>query len=183
VPAQGFLDFGSMLGGAVPGTVLGIGYVLAFNQPPLLLTGTAAILVLVFIARGIPTGVRSGVAALQQIDPAIEEASVNLGANSAYTFRRITLPLISSALLAGMIFSFTRNMTQISAIIFLVSPRWKLLTKEILDLVELGYLGDAIALITILVAIVLVAIGLLYFVIGRWVRGRDREVVALQAGD
>jgi iron(III) transport system permease protein len=183
LPAQGFLDFGSMIGGAVPGTVLGIGYVLAFNQPPLLLTGTAAILVLVFIARGIPTGVRSGVAALQQIDPAIEEASVNLGASSAYTFRRITLPLISSALLAGMIFSFTRNMTQISAIIFLVSPRWKLLTKEILDLVELGYLGDAIALITVLVAIVLLAIGLLYLLIGRWVRGRDREVVALQAGD
>jgi iron(III) transport system permease protein len=74
-------------------------------------------------------------------------------------------------------------MTQISAIIFLVSPRWKLLTKEILDLVELGYLGDAIALITVLVAIVLAAIGLLYFGIGRWARGRDREVVALQAGD
>lgn len=183
VPAQGFLDFGSMLGGAVPGTVLGIGYILAFNQPPLLLTGTAAILVLVFIARGIPTGVRSGVAALQQIDPSIEEASVNLGADAAYTFRRVTLPLISSALLAGMIFSFTRNMTQISAIIFLVSPRWKLLTKEILDLVELGYLGDAIALITILVAIVLVAIGFLYLAVGRWARGRDREVVALQAGD
>jgi iron(III) transport system permease protein len=177
------LDFGSMIGGAVPGTVLGIGYVLAFNREPLVLTGTALILILVFIVRGIPTGVRSGVAALQQIDPAIEEASTNLGANSGYTFRRITLPLISSALLAGMIFAFARNMTQISAIIFLVSPRWKLLTKEILDLVELGYLGDAIALITILVGIVLLAIGLLYFGIGRWTRGRQGEVVALQAGD
>src|SRR4029079_671939 len=136
-------------------------------------------LVLVFIVRGIPTGIRSGVAALQQIDPAIEEASINLGASSAHTFRRITLPLISSALLAGMIFSFTRNMTQISAIIFLVSPRWKLLTKEILDLVELVSLGDASALITMLVAIVLLAIGLLYLLIGRWARGRGRDVVAL----
>ena len=132
---------------------------------------------------GFPLMVRAIRLAIEQIDPAIEEASVNLGADSGYTFRRVTLPLISSALLAGMIFSFTRNMTQISAIIFLVSPRWKLLTKEVLDLVELGYLGDAIALITVLVGIVLVAIGLLYFGIGRWTRGRDREVVALQAGD
>ncbi len=183
VPGQGFIDFSSMLGGAVPGTVLGIGYILAFNNPPIALTGTAAILILVFVVRGIPTGVRSGVAALQQIDPSIEEASINLGASNAYTFRRITLPLLSSALLAGMIFSFTRNMTQISAIIFLVSPRWKMLTKEILDLVELGYVEDAIALIAVLVALVLTAIGLLYLTVGRWQRGRDTEVVALQAGD
>jgi iron(III) transport system permease protein len=182
VPGQGLLDFSSMLGGAVPGTVLGIGYVLAFNRPPLLLTGTAAILVLVFVVRALPTGIRAGVAALQQIDPSIEEASANLGANGVATFRRITLPLINQALLAGMIFAFTRNMTQISAIIFLVSPRWKLLTKEILDLAELGYLGDAIALITILVAIVLVAIGVLYVAVGQWMRRDGREVVALQVG-
>lgn len=183
VPGQGLLDFSSMLGGAVPGTVLGIGYILAFNREPLLLTGTAVILVMVFIVRGLPTGVRSGVAALQQLDPSIEEASTNLGASGAYTFRRITLPLISSALLAGMIFAFTRNMTQISAIIFLVSPRWKVLTKEILDLVELGYLGDGIALITVLVAIVLVAIGLLYLGIGRWTRGQSVVPLDVHAGD
>lgn len=178
-PWREALDFTSMLGAAVPGTVLGIGFLLAFNKPPLILTGTAAIIVSCFVVRSLATGLRAAVAALQQIDPSIEEASTNLGANTARTFQRVTLPLIRGALLAGMIFSFSRNMTALSAIIFLASPQWKIMTKEILDLVEIGYLGDAIAFTTLLVLIVFVAMGLLYWLVGRTARSPD--VVALEA--
>lgn len=174
------LDFGSMMGAAVPGTVLGIGFILAFNRPPLLLTGTAAILVLCFMVRSLPGGLRAAVAALQQIDPSIDEASTNLGASAVTTFRRITLPMIRPALLAGMVFSFTRNMTAISAIIFLVSPRWKIMTKEIFDLVENGLLAEAIAFTCMLVAIVFAVMGLLHLVVGR--TGRAREIIGLEAG-
>jgi iron(III) transport system permease protein len=174
------LDFIAMLGAAVPGTVLGIGFLLAFNRQPLLLTGTALILVLVFMVRSLPGGLRAAVAALQQIDPAIEEASTNLGANTATTFRRITLPMIRPSLFAGMVFSFTRNMTAISAIIFLASPQWKIMTKEIFDLMENGLLSEAIALTCMLVAVVLAAMGLLHVLVGR--TGRSREVIGLEAG-
>lgn len=174
------LDFTSMLGAAVPGTVLGIGFILAFNREPLVLTGTAAIIVVCFVVRSLATGLRAAVAALQQIDPSIEEASTNLGANTATTFRRVTLPLIRGALLAGMVFSFSRNMTALSAIIFLASPQWKIMTKEILDLVDVGYLGTAIAFTTILMLIVFAAMGLMYWLVGR--TGRSKDVLELGRG-
>jgi len=164
------LDFLAMLGAAVPGTVLGIGYILAFNRPPLALTGTAAIIVIAFAVRSLPVGQRAAVAALQQIDPSVEEASINLGADAQTTFRKIVLPLIRPALLAGMVFSFTRNMTALSAIIFLASPRWKILTKEILDQMELGFMGVAIAYTTVLIATVLAVIGLMTLAVNRWGR-------------
>ncbi|HIC88532.1 MAG TPA: iron ABC transporter permease, partial [Anaerolineae bacterium] len=153
------LDFASMLGIAVPGTVLGIGYILAFNSPVMLgriilfpkLTGGAALLggalsiVIVYVVRSMPAGVRAGVAALQQIDPAIEEASISLGADSAATFRKITLPLIRPALLAGLIYSFARSMTSLSAIIFLTTPETKIMTHQILNEVDAGRFGNAFA--------------------------------------
>jgi len=168
------LDFASMLGMAVPGTVLGIGYIIAFNRRPLLLTGTALIIIIVFAVRSIPTGVRNGIAALYQIDPSIEEASINLGADAQYTFRHVTLPLIRPALLATVIYSFTRHMTSLSAIIFVVSPQWRILTAVILNQLDLGDYGLAAALCTILIVIVMAAIGVLYFVVG-WT-GRERLV-------
>lgn len=169
-----WIDFASMLGIAVPGTVLGIGYIIAFNQPPLLLTGTALIIILVFAVRSLPTAVRSGIAALHQIDPSIEEASVNLGADAQYTFRHVTVPLIRPALLSSIIYSFTRHMTSLSAIIFVLSPRWRILTAVILNQLDLGDYGLAAALCSILIVVVMVAIGLLYFVVG-WT-GRERIV-------
>ena len=114
--------------------------------------------------------IRPSVAALQQIDPSVEEASVNLGADAQTTFRKIVLPLIRPALLAGMVFSFTRNMTALSAIIFLASPRWKILTKEILDQMELGFMGVAIAYTTVLIATVLAVIGVMTIAVNRWGR-------------
>ncbi|HOG47288.1 MAG TPA: ABC transporter permease subunit, partial [Anaerolineae bacterium] len=185
------LDFGAMLGIAVPGTVLGIGYLLAFNRPITVggltllpkLTGGAGLLggalaiIIAYVVRSVPAAVRSGTAALQQIDPAIEEASTNLGADSATTFRRVTLPLTRPALLSGLIYSFARSMTSLSAIIFLTTPNTRIMTAQILNEVDAGRFGNAFAYCVILIAIVLGAIGILYAVVGS-TTGAERALEA-----
>ncbi len=168
---RSLVDFTSVLGLAVPGTVVGIGFILAFNQPTFggllpKLTGTALIIILAYVVRSIPASVRSGVAALQQIGEAMEEASASLGARSVTTFRRITMPLIRPAFLTGLIYSFARSMTSLSAIIFLVTPRWRVMTTQILNEAETGRFGNAAAYCVVLIAIVLAAIGLMYAVVG-----------------
>jgi iron(III) transport system permease protein len=146
-----------MLSFAEPRTVVGIGYILAFNQQPFYLTGTLAILLLNFIFRYLPVGVQGGIAVLSQIDPSIEEAAVDLGAASNKTFRKVTLPLMIPAFFSSLIYSFVRSMTAISAAIFLVSANWKLMTVQIMSQVESGRIGAAAAFSLILVGIILVA--------------------------
>ncbi|ADY13450.1 ABC transporter permease [Sphaerochaeta globosa] len=160
-----FMEFSSMLSFALPGTVVGIGYILAFNNHPLYLTGTLLILLLNFIFRYLPVGVQGGVAVLNQIDPSIEEAAVDLGADSSKTFRKVTLPLMIPAFFSSLIFSFVRCMTAISAAIFLVSARWKLMTVQIMSQVESGRIGAAAAFSLILVAIILVAMGVIKLIL------------------
>ncbi len=157
-PGKRFMELSSMLSFAVPGTVVGIGYILAFNSRPLLLTGTLLILLLNFIFRYIPVGIQSGVAILRQVDPSIEEAAIDLGADASRTFRKVTLPLMVPAFFSGLIYSFVRAMTAISAAIFLVSSSWHLMTVQIMSQVESGRLGAAAAFSVILVGIILVAI-------------------------
>lgn len=186
---RGLLDFGAMLGIAVPGTIFGIGYLLAFNDPVRIgdvtlipkLTGGRGLLagelaiIMVFIIRSAPAGLRAGVAALQQIDPAIEEASVSLGANRATTFGRITLPLIRPAFLSGLVYAFARSMTTISAVIFLTTPETKIMTQQIYAETDAGRFGNAFAYIVLLIGIVLVVIALLQLLIGL-ATGAERRV-------
>lgn len=164
---KGLMEFTSVLSFALPGTVVGIGYILAFNTKPLLLTGTLAILVANFVFRYVPVGIQNGIAALHQIEPGIEEAATDLGANSQTVFRRITLPLISPAFFSGLVFAFVRAMTAISAAIFLVSADWNLMTVQILSQVSSGRLGAAAAFSLILVAIILLAILIIRFIVDR----------------
>jgi iron(III) transport system permease protein len=145
---------------------------LTFSGQPLALVGTPFIILAAFAVRSLPASVRAGVAALQQIDPSMEEASLILGADSQYTFRKVTLPLIMPAFLAGLIFSFTRHMTSLSAIIFLVSARWRIVTASILSEWEQGGVSIAAAYSTVIIVFVLLAIGLLYFITNRMMRGR-----------
>ena len=116
--------------------------------------------------RSTPGGLRSGAAALQQIDPTIEEASTSLGADQATTFRRVVLPLIRPAFLTGLIYSFARSMTAISAIIFLTTPQTRIMTQQILNETNSARFGNALAYCVLLIVIVCAAIGLLYLVIG-----------------
>ena len=147
------LEFSAMLSYAIPGTVMGIGYILAFNAGALQLTGTAAIIVLAFIFRGMPVGIRSGIAALTQLDPSLEEASTTLKAGTATTLRRVVVPLIRSAILTGLIYSFVRAMTAVSQVIFLVSPGHDLVTVLILSWAEYGTIGRGAALSTLLILV------------------------------
>lgn len=175
-PGKGLMEFTSILNFAVPGTVIGIGYILAFNRPPLMLMGTLAILVLNFVFRYIPVGIQSGIAVLRQIDPSIEEAAQNLGADRMTTFRKVTLPIIAPAFFSGLVFAFVRAMTAISAAIFLVSANWNLLTVQILNQVGSGRLGVAAAFSVILVVIVVTAMA----VIARLVPDRTGGMAAIQ---
>jgi len=171
---KNLLQFSSLLSFAVPGTVIGIGYVLAFNEKPFILTGTAAIIILNLIFRNMPVGIESGVASLRQIDPAIEEASTDLGASSAYTFSKITLPLIKPAFFSGLSYSFVRGMTAVSAIIFLVSARWNHLTALILAQTEIMRLGAASVLSLVLIIIVMSV----FYLLGKLV-GDDEEFAGM----
>jgi iron(III) transport system permease protein len=157
-------------------------YTLVFAEAPLALVGTPYIIIAAYAVRSLPASVRAGVAALQQIDPAIEEASTNLGANAGHTFRRVTLPLILPAFLAGLIFSFARHVTSLSAIIFLTNPRWRILTALILSEVEQGGMSVAAAYSVLLIVLVFGAIGVMYAVAGRTFRAEERLEMALGAG-
>lgn len=146
---------------------------MSFMEIPFALVGGAYIIMAAFIIRSLPASVRAGVASLQQIDPSIEEASNILGGDAQYTFRKVTLPLILPALLAGLIFSFTRHMTSLSAIIFLVSAKWRIVTASILSEWEQGGVSIAAAYSTLIILFVMLAIALLNFITSRLFRGRE----------
>ncbi len=147
---------------------LALSCALIFTDKPLALVGSPFIILAAYIVRSLPASVRAGVAALHQIDPSIEEASNILGADAQVTFRKVTLPLITPALLAGLIFSFTRHMTSLSAIIFLVTARWRIVTASILSEWEQGGVSIAAAYSTVIIVIVLLAIGLIYLLTRRF---------------
>ena len=169
-----FIEVASVLMFAVPGTVLGISYILGFNSKPLALTGTGLILVIVFTFRNMPVAIESGTTTLLQIDNSIEEASTILGADTGYSFRRITLPMLKNAFFSGIVYSFTKAITAVSAVIFLVSPRWKLVTSNIYSLFDLAKYGQAAAFVTMMVGILLVFIGLFNTVINLLLAPRSK---------
>lgn len=160
-----FFEFTSMLNYALPGTVVGIAYIIAFNQKPILLTGTLSILVAAYVFRYYATGIRSVIASLEQIDPALEEASLSLGASSVRTFTHVTIPLIIPAVLAGMRYLFIHCMTAISATIFLVSVRWTLLTTRILESMTELQFSQASAFSMVLIVIVFLADALMLYLL------------------
>jgi len=165
-------EFGTMLSFAIPGTVIGVSYILAFNIPPIELTGTGAILVLCFVFRNMPVGVRAGVAAMSQLDKSLDEASLTLGANSWYTCRKVVLPLLRPAIIAALVYSFVRAMTAISAVIFLVSAEYDMATSYIIGRVENNDYGLAIAYSTVLIFVMLASVLVFQGLVGERKIGR-----------
>ena len=157
--SKGFIEAVSMLAMAVPGTVLGVGYIRGFSgglfHTGILqgLYGTAGILIIVFVVRSLPTGTRSGISALRQIDKSIEESAYDMGADSFRVFMTVTLPLIKDSFLSGLVTAFVRSITAISAIILLVTPQFLLITVQINEFAEKGSYSLACAFATILIAI------------------------------
>lgn len=165
-------EFGTMLSFAIPGTVIGVSYILAFNVPPIEITGTGIILVVSFIFRNMPVGVRAGIASMSQLDKSLDESSLTLGANSWQTFRKIILPLLRPAILAALVYSFVRAMTAISAVIFLVSAEYDMATSYIIGRVENNDYGLAIAYSTTLIFVMLAVVLTMQLLIGRTQIGR-----------
>jgi iron(III) transport system permease protein len=151
-------EFLTMVSFAIPGTVIGVSYIVAFNVPPLELTGGMAILVLCFVFRNMPVGVRTGVAALAQIDKSLDEASATLRASTLRTLRQVILPLLRPAILATLVFSFTHAMTAVSAVIFLATAKYNLATVYIVGRVEAGEYPLAIAYSSVLIVFMLVVL-------------------------
>ena len=160
------IEFSTMLCFAVPGTVAGVSYILAFNDAPIYLTGTAAIVVISMVMRNVPVGIRSGIAGLGQLDKSLDEASLSLRANSLKTITHILLPLLKPAILSTLIYSFVRAMTTVSAIIFLVTPETRVATSYILNRVEDGEYGIAISYGSVLIVVMLAIILIFDFLVG-----------------
>jgi iron(III) transport system permease protein len=169
---QRAFEFGTLLSFAIPGTVVGVSYILAFNVPPIEITGTGFILVMCFVFRNMPVGVRSGIATLSQIDKSLDEASLTLGAGSATTMRRVVLPLLRPAIVASLVYSFVRAMTAVSAVIFLVTAEYNMATTYIVGRVEAGEFGLAIAYSTVLILVMLLAIVAIQLAVGERRLGR-----------
>jgi len=169
---QGAFEFGALLAFAIPGTVLGVSYILAFNVPPFELTGTGIIIVLCFVFRNLPVGVRAGTAAFKQLDKSLDEASIMLRASTATTLRRVVLPLLKPALVAALVYSFVRSMTTVSAVVFLVTAENELATTYIIGRVGNGDYGVALAYCTVLIVLMSLAIALINALVGERKLGR-----------
>ncbi len=188
---RGLMEFMTMFAMAVPGTVLGIallrGYITGiFNSGHMVLVGSGTILVIAFVVRSLPVGTRSGVAALRQIDKSIEESAYDMGAGSGKVFTSVTLPLIKDSFLSGLVTTFARSITATSAVIFLVSPAWRLITPQIMSVVDRGRYSEACAWATMLMIIVYSSIALMnvmlsFFGTSRRQKRAEKKIKEVQA--
>ncbi len=172
------LEFATMLSFAVPGTVIGVAYVFAFNVPPLEITGTALVIVLCFVFRNMPVGVRAGMAAMSQIDRSLDEASLTLRGRAPQTLLYVVLPLLRPAVVGALVYGFVRAVTTVSAVVFLVTAEYELATTYIILRVINGDYGLAIAYSCALIVLMLAVILLIQFAIGERRLGRRGAVVA-----
>jgi iron(III) transport system permease protein len=171
---QRAFEFAALLAFAIPGTVLGVSYILAFNVPPVELTGTGLIIVLCFVFRSLPVGVRAGTASFKQIDRSLDEASTLLRAGTADTLRHVVLPLLKPALVAALVYSFVRSMTTVSAVIFLVAAENELATTYIIGRVGNGDYGVALAYCTVLIVLMSLATAAIQRLVGERRLGRRK---------
>ena len=177
---QGWFEFIALLAFAIPGTVLGVSYILAFNVPPVELTGTGLIIVLCFMFRNLPVGVRAGTAAFKQLDKSLDEASLMLRASTFQTLRFVVLPLLKPALVAALVYSFVRAMTTVSAVIFLVTAENELATTYIIGRVGNGDYGVALAYCTVLIILMSASIALIQFLVGERKLGRRKTGIVIK---
>ncbi|MBN6709910.1 iron ABC transporter permease [Haemophilus haemoglobinophilus] len=160
------LEFLTLLCFAVPGTVAGVSYILAFNDAPIYLTGTGLIIILSMVMRNMPVGMRAAIAGLGQLDKSLDEASLSLKGSSFKTIVFIVFPLLKPALLSALVTSFVRAMTTVSAIVFLVTADTRVATSYILNRVEDGEYGVAIAYGSILIVVMMAIILLFDWLVG-----------------
>ena len=161
------LDVITMFPFIIPGSVLGIAFVFAFNKSPIILTGTALIMIISFAVRRMPYTVRSSTAILGNISPSIEEAAISLGASDMTTFRKITVPMMMPGVLSGAIMSWVTIISELSSSIILYTNSTQTLTVSIYTEVIRGNYGNASAYATILTVTSILSLLLFYKVTGR----------------
>ena len=160
------LEFLTLLCFAVPGTVAGVSYILAFNDAPIYITGTSVIIILSMVMRNMPVGMRAAIAGLGQLDKSLDEASLSLKGSSFKTIVYVVFPLLKPALLSALVTSFVRAMTTVSAIVFLVTADTRVATSYILNRVEDGEYGVAIAYGSILIVVMMAIILFFDWIVG-----------------
>ncbi|WP_346936444.1 iron ABC transporter permease [Clostridium sp.] len=162
------LDFIGTLPYIIPGTFFGIGYILAFNNPPLMLTGTAAIVIINCIFKQLPMTTKTSSAALSQINVNLEEAGRDLGAGKFHIIKDIIFPNLKNAFVVGFINNFTTSMTTIGAIIFLIHPGKKIATLALFDAINSGEYGVGSLIATIIIIITMIVnLGISRIILGK----------------
>ncbi|HQX85139.1 MAG TPA: ABC transporter permease subunit, partial [Aestuariivirga sp.] len=180
---QSTFEFITMLSFAIPGTVIGVSYILVFNVPPIEITGTGLILIICFVFRNMPVSIRAGIATMSQIDRSLDECSLMLRHGSFATIRRVILPLLRPAIIASLVYAFVRAITSVSAVIFLVSAQYNLATAYIVGRVEVSDFGVAIAYSSVLIIFMLLAIGAIQLGVGEQRRSsRGVQPMAVHGG-
>ena len=174
-PGRHAFEFLAMMSFAIPGTVIGVAYILAFNVPPVSLTGTGTIIAIAFAFRNMPVGIRAGLANLSQIDRSLDEASLTLGAHSFGTLIRVILPMLRPAIVTAMVYSFVRAVTAVSAVIFLVTGHYNLATVYIVGRADVGEYGVAIVYSAMLVLFMMLVLILIQLLVGERRIGRRTE--------
>ena len=180
-PGRRSFEFLAMMSFAIPGTVIGVSYILAFNVPPVSLTGTGTIIAIAFAFRNMPVGIRAGLANLSQIDRSLDEASLTLGAHSFGTLIRVILPMLRPAIVTAMVYSFVRAVTAVSAVIFLVTGHYNLATVYIVGRADIGDYGVAIVYSAMLVIFMLLVLVLIQALVGERRIGRRVEAPPIEA--
>jgi iron(III) transport system permease protein len=164
---SGLIDIVATSPFAVAGTVLGIGLVMTYSGGLLVLTGTAAIMILAYMVRKLPFSVRSASAILHQIDPSLEEASINLGVPPALTFWRITVPLMLGGIVGGLVLTFVTVASELSATVVLYSGQWSTMTIAMFQALEGTSAGIAAAAATVLIICTVLPVALVYRLLRR----------------
>jgi iron(III) transport system permease protein len=179
---RGAFEFITLLSFAIPGTVIGVSYIVAFNVPPIELTGTGLILIICFVFRNMPVSIRAGVASMSQIDKSLDECSLLLRHGTFATIRRVILPLLRPAIVASLVYAFVRAITSVSAVIFLVSAQYNLATSYIIGRVEVSDFGVAIAYSSALIVCMFLAIGVIQIGVGEQRRAVRVAPAAVRGG-
>ena len=169
------LDLLATLPFAIPGTLMGLGFALAFGRPPLLLTGGWVIVIAVTVVRELPLGLRAGVSVMSQQDRAVEEASESLGAARITTFFTVVMPLARPALVISALYAFVSTVQTVGAIIFVINPRNKVLSVDVFEAIYRSDIGDAAALSMLMVILAALGVGAIFLLYRRggappWIR-------------
>ena len=176
IPGRKLLDYFSLIPLGLPGIVVAVALIQFWLAMPIALYGTLAILLLAYVGRYIPLGVRAANASLRQVDPSLEESAQILGAKWTTTMREITLPLIRPGLFAGWLLVFVPVIQELSASILLFSSSSITLAVAVFNLYETGYIEPVAALSIINMLIIGVAIWFAYRIGGRSFASRGEAV-------